>query len=428
MLVAPEQAFFLRENLKLRLLNARLALLSRQFDTAQSDLRDAQSALDRYFDRSSRRVAAASELVRQVAAQARAGQRAAARRHAGGHRRRGGRPLRRGRGCDARRHLARAAVRRWRWWPRPRWAATTAWSRIYWGGWRARPVAQPVPDRCVAAACVVLVLAAQALDALVEPAARAPASGARCAASARRQAALREALAEYFGARYSRAHKAAQRALAIQADTRRAGAATANSRVLAPPAGRRQPAPPAGPHAGATSCCASALQRQRRAAPRAAADDGARLLGGRMGARRPRRAAAPRRCWPSCRPAWRAAPRRCGCGCRPRAWRASRWRRCSTARLLAKHQAFSPAGRAGPAALAGRRGAGRARATPTSCAAPVAAARRRRPRATRAWPRAPRGAPPRFGAADEARGWLRPFWDRLRDAGAPRSASRSRWR
>ncbi len=71
MLLAPEQAFFLRENLKLRLLNARLALLSRQFDTAQSDLRDAQNALDRYFDRSQRRVASASELVRQVAGQAR---------------------------------------------------------------------------------------------------------------------------------------------------------------------------------------------------------------------------------------------------------------------------------------------------------------------------------------------------------------------
>jgi uroporphyrin-3 C-methyltransferase len=71
MLVAPEQAFFLRENLKLRLLNARLALLSRQFDTAQSDLRDAQSALDRYFDRNSRRVGAASETVRQVMGQSR---------------------------------------------------------------------------------------------------------------------------------------------------------------------------------------------------------------------------------------------------------------------------------------------------------------------------------------------------------------------
>ena len=71
MLVAPEQSFFLRENLKLRLLNARLALLSRQFDTAQSDLRDALAALDRYFDRSGRRVVAAQELVRQVMTQAR---------------------------------------------------------------------------------------------------------------------------------------------------------------------------------------------------------------------------------------------------------------------------------------------------------------------------------------------------------------------
>jgi len=71
MLLAPEHAYFLRENLKLRLLNARLALLSRQFTTAQSDLRDVQTALDRYFDRSSRRVTLVSELVRQVGSQAR---------------------------------------------------------------------------------------------------------------------------------------------------------------------------------------------------------------------------------------------------------------------------------------------------------------------------------------------------------------------
>ena len=70
-LVAPEQAWFLRENLKLRLLNARLALLSRQFDTVQSDLRDAQSSLDRYFDRTARRVVVTADLVGQVAAQAR---------------------------------------------------------------------------------------------------------------------------------------------------------------------------------------------------------------------------------------------------------------------------------------------------------------------------------------------------------------------
>ena len=71
MLMAPEQGYFLRENLKLRLLNARLALLSRQFDTAQSDLRDSQLALDRYFDRNARRVVLATDMLRQVAAQAR---------------------------------------------------------------------------------------------------------------------------------------------------------------------------------------------------------------------------------------------------------------------------------------------------------------------------------------------------------------------
>jgi uroporphyrin-III C-methyltransferase len=70
-LATPEQQVFLRENLKLRLLNARLALFSRQFDIAQSDLRDAQSVLDRYFDRSSKRVVAASEALRQVSTQSR---------------------------------------------------------------------------------------------------------------------------------------------------------------------------------------------------------------------------------------------------------------------------------------------------------------------------------------------------------------------
>ena len=70
MLITPDQSFFLRENVKLRLLNARLSILSRQFDLAQADLQQAQTALDRYFDHSSRRVVAMSDLLRQVAAQA----------------------------------------------------------------------------------------------------------------------------------------------------------------------------------------------------------------------------------------------------------------------------------------------------------------------------------------------------------------------
>jgi uroporphyrin-3 C-methyltransferase len=71
MLLAPDQSFFVRENLKLRLLNARLALLSRQFDTAQADLQSAQASLDRYFDHSAKRTILASDLIRQVTAQAR---------------------------------------------------------------------------------------------------------------------------------------------------------------------------------------------------------------------------------------------------------------------------------------------------------------------------------------------------------------------
>ncbi len=69
-LMTPDQAFFLRENVKLRLLNARLSILSRQFDLAQADLQQAQVALDRYFDHSSRRVVAMSDLLRQVGTQA----------------------------------------------------------------------------------------------------------------------------------------------------------------------------------------------------------------------------------------------------------------------------------------------------------------------------------------------------------------------
>jgi uroporphyrin-3 C-methyltransferase len=53
-LLAPEQGFFLRENIKLRLLNARLSVLSRQFDIARGDLQLVQRDLSRYFDTQSR--------------------------------------------------------------------------------------------------------------------------------------------------------------------------------------------------------------------------------------------------------------------------------------------------------------------------------------------------------------------------------------
>ncbi|EXI79522.1 MAG: putative uroporphyrinogen-III C-methyltransferase [Candidatus Accumulibacter appositus] len=51
-MLTPGQAFFLRENLKLRLLNARLALLARDQWTFQNELKHAQAWMNRYFDAS----------------------------------------------------------------------------------------------------------------------------------------------------------------------------------------------------------------------------------------------------------------------------------------------------------------------------------------------------------------------------------------
>lgn len=68
-LLSPEQSFFLRENLKLRLLNARLALLSRQTDSVRADLASASTWLGKYFDPSSRKTQAAAQLLAQVQGQ-----------------------------------------------------------------------------------------------------------------------------------------------------------------------------------------------------------------------------------------------------------------------------------------------------------------------------------------------------------------------
>jgi uroporphyrin-3 C-methyltransferase len=68
-LLAPEQAFFLRENLKLLLLNARLGLLSRQIDSARSDLAKAGLLLQRYFDGGSRKTQSAMQGLAQAQGQ-----------------------------------------------------------------------------------------------------------------------------------------------------------------------------------------------------------------------------------------------------------------------------------------------------------------------------------------------------------------------
>ncbi|QXL85513.1 uroporphyrinogen-III C-methyltransferase [Comamonas sp. NLF-1-9] len=54
-LLAPEQAWFLRQNLKLQLANARLSILARRLDNARTELAAAQRGFARYFDPNGRR-------------------------------------------------------------------------------------------------------------------------------------------------------------------------------------------------------------------------------------------------------------------------------------------------------------------------------------------------------------------------------------
>ena len=68
LMLSPDQNYFVRENLKLRLLNARLALLSRDETTFAGDLTAAQQTLDKYFDTRARTTQQALAVLRQVRA------------------------------------------------------------------------------------------------------------------------------------------------------------------------------------------------------------------------------------------------------------------------------------------------------------------------------------------------------------------------
>ncbi|HOZ94127.1 MAG TPA: uroporphyrinogen-III C-methyltransferase, partial [Ottowia sp.] len=70
-MLSPEQVFFVRENLKLRLQGARLALLARQYEAARADLTAAAMSLGTWFDPASRRTQAAATLLQQVQASTR---------------------------------------------------------------------------------------------------------------------------------------------------------------------------------------------------------------------------------------------------------------------------------------------------------------------------------------------------------------------
>jgi HemY protein len=88
---------------------------------------------------------------------------------------------------------------------------------LYWSGWRL-DLSLNFFVLLLVGTCFLLVAVIQGINSLVGLPRR-----AREWRTARRdrsgQAALREALAQYFGGRYTRAQKAAQRALAIQAET-----------------------------------------------------------------------------------------------------------------------------------------------------------------------------------------------------------------
>jgi uroporphyrin-III C-methyltransferase len=67
-LLSPSQVFFLRENLKLRLIDARLSLLQRDGRSFREDLHQARDWLDRYFDRRTKPVQMAVATLNSLAA------------------------------------------------------------------------------------------------------------------------------------------------------------------------------------------------------------------------------------------------------------------------------------------------------------------------------------------------------------------------
>jgi uroporphyrin-3 C-methyltransferase len=65
-LLPPAQAYFLRENLRLRLLNARLSLLAKDEAGYREDLKTAQAWIGRYFDTRSKQTADALAQIKQL--------------------------------------------------------------------------------------------------------------------------------------------------------------------------------------------------------------------------------------------------------------------------------------------------------------------------------------------------------------------------
>lgn len=65
-LITPDQSYFLRENLKLRLIGARLALLARDQESYKADLKAAREWLAKYYDPRDKSVVAAAATLRAL--------------------------------------------------------------------------------------------------------------------------------------------------------------------------------------------------------------------------------------------------------------------------------------------------------------------------------------------------------------------------
>ena len=145
---------------------------------------------------------------------------------------------------------------------------------FYWRDWRV-DVSLNLFLLSLIGSCFLIVAAIQAVSALVGLPQRAHEwRVARRDRSA--QAALRDALAQYFGGRYSRAQKSAQRALVIQADTpelAQDNEFTVLSHLLAAGSAHRLQ-----DRASRDEQLQQALELSRRSAAARSAEEGARLL------------------------------------------------------------------------------------------------------------------------------------------------------
>jgi HemY protein len=287
---------------------------------------------------------------------------------------------------------------------------------LYWRGWRF-DISLNLFLLLLFGTCFLLVSAIQALNSLIGLPQR-----AREWRVARRdrsaQAALRDALAQYFGGRYSRAQKSAQRALTIQADTpelAQDNEFTVLGHLLAAGSAHRLQ-----DRSSRDEELRRALHLSRRSLSARSAEEGARLLAAEW--------ALDDRDAPRAMELLAELP--VGVARRTHALRlklqATRLGRqpqdaLKTARLLAKHQGFSKVAAQGLLrslafeSLATAHDADQLRRIwlqfdPVDRRDPFVAARAA-------------GRAAELGAVDEARGWLRPFWERLSELNADERAA-----